>query len=261
MKSQLIIILTLLMIKVNAQCGREYPSGFYHNSKFITSKGDTLNNRDSSGFYEGMHLYTDNPDNLFGDTNSYVIGKFQNGLPVGDWKDHCKDGTYSVGQYETGAGESSEDGKGGWIIKYQGIYDKIGVWKFYDKNNNLFRTERYDRLTLKKGWINKTYVSDRSGHFVLIKLESKSRYQSVFRKEITKVYSDSGILISKDYESHWRDISIQYYDNGKMKEKNKCRKIFGIDINRAISKSFSEDGKLKEKQRGKCHTIIVDPAF
>ena len=217
MRRQLLIILTLLTIKSYGQCGREYPSGFYHNSKFVNSQGDTLNKLDSSGLYHGVHLYTDNPNNIYSDANSFLIGRFEHGLPVGEWKDHCKDGSFSVGHFSVGGGETSSDGEGGWITKKQGIYVKVGVQKYYDIDSNLIRTEKYDRQTFKNGWVKETNRADSTGNFILTKHESKFRYQSIFKKEISREYSDSGVLISYDYENFWRDISIEYYENGKIK--------------------------------------------
>src|SRR5690606_3790186 len=133
-----------------------------------------------------------------------------------------------VGQFSVGGGQTSSDGKGGWITKKQGIYVKVGVWKYYDLDSNLIKIEKYDRQTFKNGWVNKTYRADSSGNFLLTKYESKFRYQSALKKVISREYSDKGVLISSNYENFWRDISIQYYDNGKIKVKWKCRKIFGI---------------------------------
>lgn len=261
MRQQLLLISTFLTLQSFGQCGREYPSGFYHNSKFVNSQGDTLNKLDSSGFYHGLHLYADNPGNSYSDTNSFIFGEFEHGLPVGEWKDHCKDGSFSVGHFDVGGGESSSDGKGGWITKKQGIYVKVGVWKYYDIYGNLLKVERYDIQTYKNGWIHKTYRADNTGNFNLTMYESAFRYQSAFRKEILREYSDSGVLFSSHYKNFWRDVSMNFYNNGQIKEKWKCRKILGIKINRLISKSYTADGKLLEKRKSKCWRTIVNESW
>src|SRR5690606_10655352 len=107
-------------------------------------------------------------NNLYNDTISYTIGRFSNGLPVGDWTVHCQNGGTSTGQFETGGAEVTSDGKGGWTEKKQGIYAKIGVWKYYDRNNSLIKTLKYERSFNNKGWTNKTYILDKNGNFVLV---------------------------------------------------------------------------------------------
>lgn len=258
-RRQLIMILTLLSIKSSGQCGREYPSGFYHNSKFVTPKGDTLNNLDSSGLYEGLHLYADNANNSFDKTDQYLLGHFHQGLPIGDWTDHCNDGSFSVGQFNCGSEVTSSVGKGGWISKKQGIYDKIGVWKYFDKDSNLIKTMRYDRYRKS----DETYLQNISGNFILIKYEFNDMHNlsSPFKKQVTKEFTDDRKIVSLDFENFWKDISIEYYANGQVKEKFKCRKFIGIKINRSINKSYSQDGKEIKKERGKCWTKIVDPAW
>lgn len=243
MRRQLIIILTFLTIKSFGQCG----SGFYHNSKFVAPNGDTLNNLDSSGFYEGLHLYTDNQYNLFNESRTYTMGQFHHGLPIGNWINHCNDGSFSIGQYVAGW-ESSSDVKGGYTSKKQGIYAKVGVWKYFDKDSNLIKTMRYDRYRKR----NETYLQNISGTFILIKYEFNG---------VTKEFTDDGKILSVDIENFWKDISIKYYTNGQIKEKYKCRKFIGIKINCSIKKSYSQDGKKTKRERGKCWTKIIDPSW
>jgi hypothetical protein len=261
MKIKLIFILILISIKLFGQCGRVYPSGFYHNSQFVTTKGDTVNKLDTSGLYDGLHFYTNNAFHIFDESTSYLMGNFKHGIPIGDWTDHCNDGTYSVGQFSCGGGESSVDGKGGWITKKQGIYEKIGVWKFYDKNGILIETQQYIRETLKNGWVHKTYHMNSLGNFILVEFDSTLRYLSVFRKDIKEEYSDNGVLISSEFQNFWNDVSFKYYPNGQIKEKFKRGKFIGIEINHYSDKFYSQDGKLTDKKKGKYWTLIRDPAF
>lgn len=252
---QLIIILTLLTIKTYGQCGREYPSGFYHNSKFVNTKGDTLNKLDHSGLYEGLHLYTDNEDNLYNDSNSFVIGNFHHGQPIGDWKDHCKDSSFSIGQYSAGGGESSSDGKGGWVIKNQGIYVKIGVWKYFDKDSHLVKTERYDRLVYKNGWADKTFVADSNGTFILVKFESKYNYSTKRRKETTKIYTNKGVAVFADFESIRKSIHYEYNNEGLVSKITKRKKLFGKYLKTTIEKEYNSKGQVKCKTKTKCKHV------
>lgn len=251
MKQPLIIILILFALKSYGQCGREYPSGFYHNSKFINSQGDTLNKLDNSGLYEGLHLYTNDKNNLYNDTISYTIGEFHHGLPIGDWKDHCEDGTFSVGQYAC-SGETSSDGKGGWITKEQGIYVKVDVWKYFGKDNHLIKTERYDRAIFKNGWEDKTFRADSTGNFILIKFESKFNYSTKCKKETTKIYTPQGKAVSSDYENFWKDIAYEYNEKGQISKITKRRKFFGKNLKTKIEKEYNAKGQLICKTKTKC---------
>jgi hypothetical protein len=252
MRRQLLIILTLLTIKSYGQCGREYPSGFYHNSKILNAQGDTLNRLDNSGLYHGLHLYTDNSENIYSDTNSFIIGMFEHGLPVGEWKDHCKDGSFSRGQFSCGGGESSSDGKGGWVTKHQGIYVKIGIWKYFDKDSQIIKTERYDRSIYKNGWADKTFIADSNGNFILVKFESKYNYSTKRKRETTKIYTDKGVPVSADYESFWKDISYEYDQNGQVSKIIKRKKFFGKTLKTTIEKEYNSKGQLKCKTKTKC---------
>jgi hypothetical protein len=252
MRRQLLIILTLLTIKSYGQCGREYPSGFYHNSKFVNTQGDTLNQLDGSGLYHGLHLYTDNPKNIYSDTNSFIIGNFEHGLPIGEWKDHCKDGSFSIGQFSVGGGQTSSDGKGGWINKKQGIYVKVGVWKYFDKDSSLIKTEKYDRQTYKNGWVNKSYRADSDGNFILTKYESKYNYSTKRRKETTKLFTDNGIPVSADYNSFWKNVSYEYNDTGQLSKFTKRKKFFGKYQKTTIEKEYNSKGQVKCKTKTKC---------
>lgn len=246
-----IIILLLFTENLFGQCGSEYPSGFYHNPQFINSKGDTLNKLNSSELFEGLHYYTDNPDNLYSDTNSFITGYFQNGLPIGEWKDHCKDGSFSIGQFSVGSGISYSDRNGVWISKLEGIYEKIGIWKYFDKDSNLIETKKYDGKKYKNGWTHKTFKADSSGNFILIKFESAFNYSNWRSKEITKLYSDNGQLIKEEYESLWKEVSYEYYPNGKVKKENRERKFLGINLGSTIKKEYNLKGQTTSKTKTK----------
>lgn len=251
MKKLLVLIIFFVWIDGYSQCGREYPNGFYHNSKFLSPSNDTLNNIDSSGLYDGLHVYTDNPNNLYDNSHSYLMGRFQHGIPIDNWVDHCNDGSFSMGEFECGSGESSQDGKGGYITKKQGIYDKIGIWHFYDKKGKLIKTLRYDRKINGIGWQNETYLQNKDDDFILIKYEFMNNrpLSSPFKKIVKKEFDNNGKIISLEFQNFWKDVIIEYYENAQIKESFKCRKFFGIKTNHTISKSYSQDGKLINKEK------------
>ncbi len=267
MRIQLIIILTILTIKSYGQCGREYPSGFYHNSEFVNPNGDTLNKLDNSGLYHGLHLYTRAENNLYNDTISYLIGKFNHGQPFGDWIDHCNDGSYSVGHFQMGSGETSSDGKGGWIEKKQGLYAKVGVWKYYDNKGNLQRTMRYDRDFNRKGWTDQTFEMDSAGKFILTvyKFNSNHTLDSWFKKLENRLYSKSGVPISADSEGFWKDISYEYNEKGQLSKTTKQKKFFGKERKVTIVKEYNSKGQIKCITRIKCKHpdshVMVDYAW
>ena len=255
MKKNLTVIFLFLSIQVFAQpCGGQYPSGLYHNLKFVSINGDTLNKQDSMGFYEGLHLYSNDENNLFNDTITYTIGHYRHGLPIGEWKSHCKDGSFSIGQYACGGGEISPDGKGGTIERHQGIYKKTGIWKYFDRNNQLTKVEMYKDTFDRKGWTNKTYLKDSEGNFILVSYDFNDRHdlESIFKKRIEKKYSAKGIPISYFYEGFWGNISYVFYSDGKIKYNFKQKKFLGMLTRISIKKEFDEKGKLKCKTRNKC---------
>lgn len=246
--------MTLLTIKSYGQCGREYPSGFYHNSEFVNSKGDTLNKLDNSGLYNGFHLYTRAENNLYNDTISYLIGKFDHGQPIGDWIDHCNDGSYSVGQFQMGSGETSSDGKGGWIEKKQGLYSKVGVWKYYDNKGILQKTIRYDRNFNRRGWTDETLEMNSTGSFILTeyKFSSNHTLDSRLKKQVSKVYSKNGIPIAADNDGFWKDITYEYDEKGQLSKMTKQKKFFGRARKVTICKEYNSKGQLKCKTKTKC---------
>lgn len=267
MRRQLLIILTLLTIKSYGQCGREYPSGFYHNSEFVNPQGDTLNRLDNSGLYDGLHLYTRAEHNLYNDTISYLIGKYNHGQPIGDWTDHCNDGSYSVGQFQMGSGETSSDGKGGWIEKKQGLYSKVGVWRYYDNKSVLQKTIRYDRDFNRKGWTDQTFEMDSTGKFILTvyKFNSNHTLDSRFKKQVNRIYSKNGIPISADNDGFWKDISYEYNEKGQLSKTTKHKKFFGKARKVTIVKEYNSKGQIKCKTKIKCKHpdshVIVDYAW
>jgi hypothetical protein len=252
-----------LTLKSYGQCGREYPSGFYHKSEFVNPSGDTLNKLDNSGLYHGQHLYTKSEDNLYNDTTSYLLGKFHHGQPIGEWIDHCKDNSYSVGQFSMGSGEVSSDGKGGWTEKKHGLYSKVGVWKYYDNKGVLQQTMRYDRNFNHKGWTDQTFKMDSAGKFVLIDYEFLSRHdlKSRFKKQVNKSYSNQGVPIFADIRNFWHNISNEYDENGQLIKTTKQKKLFGKIRKVTLVKEYNSKGQLKCKTKTKCkhpdtHKII-----
>jgi hypothetical protein len=101
----------------------------------------------------------------------------------------------------------------------------MGVWKYFDKDSSLIKTEKYDRQTCKNGWVNKSYRADSVGHFILMKYESKNNYSTKRRKETTKLYTDKGIPVSADFNNFWKNVSYEYNDKGQLSKFTK-RKIF-----------------------------------
>jgi hypothetical protein len=246
MKTHIFIIFTFLTINVFSQCGREYPSGFYHNSKFINSYGDTLNKSDSLGFYMGLHLYSDNPNNIYNDTITYLLGHFKVGVPIGEWLDHCNDGSFSIGNFR-GDGENVLNGKGVLIKKNRGVYVKEGIWKYFNKDSTLIKKVKYERRILKKGWINNTYIADSLDNFILINSESKFNYSNIKRNEKTLLYTSKGVPISYEINNFWRCIFYEFNSNGTVKMVTKQSKIFGKSRNRKIVKKYNYNGKLQFK--------------
>ncbi len=248
--------LTIIMT-MTASCAFGQCNAKYHFKNVVTEKWDTVNQEDSSGYYQGLHIYSDNERYTLTDTTAYTMGYYENGKPVGLWTNHCKNGTYSIGQYESGI-QVTSDGNGGWTEKRQGIYLRVGEWKYYSADSSINKIETYDRSHNRKGWTNITYLTLENGNKVLIEYDFNSRHnlKSPFKKQVNKKYRKDGTLMEKSIENFFKDISVEYYPNGQVKRIFKCRKILGIEINKSITKLFSEDGKLVEKTKGKCWTTI-----
>ena len=81
----LLLLLMGLCLKSVGQAG-EYGYEFGTASSFkpnlVIGNGDTLNRSSKDGFYEGLHIYTDNESDLFNfnDTTAYTMGRFLHGL-------------------------------------------------------------------------------------------------------------------------------------------------------------------------------------
>ena len=127
----------------------------------------------------------------------------------------------------------------------------MGVWTYYDKTGKPILTELYDRKEFKDGWTDKKYIKNSLGSFVLVKLESKFHYSTRFSKEITKIYSNKGTPISIDYENFWKDISLEYDNNGYLKKKTKRKKILGKELKKTIEKEYNTKGRIKVKTKTK----------
>lgn len=241
---QFSILFTFLAINLLGQCDGEYSSASYDCAESVTAQGDTINKLDESGFYEGLHLYSANRDCMMNDSTFYIIGSYHHGLPIGEWKEHCKDGNYSIGHYNSGIQCVSKK-EGGMDCKNQGIYAKIGVWKSYSKNGKLVRTVRYDRV----GNTNKTFVMDSTGKFILVKywFNDGHRLDSRFKKQITKEFTDKGIPIYSDSKNFWREVFIEYYPTGTIQTKSKWRKILGKKTKTTVTFEYNEQGKVECK--------------
>lgn len=230
---------------------------------FLTSTGDTLNRKDSLGYWQGLHvsMHPWECNKLF-DTCDFVMGYYEHGQPIGKWIDYKGDGTFSLGQYNSGI-EVTSDGKGGWTEKHQGIYAKIGVWEFFDKDSNLLKTERYDRSFSHKVWTDKTFLKDSTGNFVLTKYEflNQRDLNSPFKVMITNNYYDNGMPAAFSKKNFWKHITTTFYPSGEIQHTFKCRKVLGFKINRSISKSYATDGKVIKKEIGKCWIEISHTAW
>ena len=232
-------------------------TAMYHFKNVVTEQGDTVNREDSSGYYQGLHIYSDNEDYIINDSTAYTMGYYKNGKPIGKWTNHCRDGTYSIGPYKPGV-QIKSDGKGGWTEKKQGIYQKVGEWSYFSADSSIVKIETYERLHNRQGWTNKTYLTLENGDKVLIEYDFNSRHnlKSPFKKQVYKKYRKDGTILKKSVESFFKDIFIEYYPNGQQKRIFKCKKFLGIKINRSITKTYSEDGKLVDKTKDKCWTTI-----
>lgn len=244
------------MACATAQCGRDHPSGFWHVSEFQSPSGTLLNGLDSAGLYHGPHVYGMVKNPIMDDSSVYLFGEYDHGAPVGAWIDHCDNGSWSRGAFNKGGGESSSDGKGGWIAKPHGLYAKVGVWNYYTRDSALVRTERYDRTAGKRGWTDRTYRVNGQGEFVLIESRKKNArpLRSVHNRQVVRSYSADGRLLRESFESFWKDRVTEYHPNGRLKEKHKCVKILGFKLNKSRTKEYDVRGKRIRTVRGQCWT-------
>ena len=228
----LIAVINLISFISYGQC-----SAGYYKIDFITEKGDTINKVDSLGFYQGLHIYSDNYKYVNNDTTAYIMGYYKDGQPIGLWTNHCKDNSYSIGNYNSGI-EVKYDNKGVGTQKRQGIFDKINEWKYYNADSTLIKTETYINTHDNEGWTRETYLTTESGKKVLIEynFNSKHNLDSKDEKEINLKYSKDGKLIFKKINNYYKDIEVEYYSNGKIKSKFKLRKVlFGFKILKPIA--------------------------
>jgi hypothetical protein len=251
------IILILFCLNTFSQpCGGKFSSGFYHIGEFVNESGDTLNKLNKNGLYQGLHLYTDNENNLYNDLTDYTLGYYDNGVPIGEWKEHCESGIYSVGMYSIGGAEVTSDGNGGWIEKKQGIYAKIGEWKYYNSNDSLIKTEIYERLYNRKGWTEKNYLKV-NGENVLIEFDFNSKHnsKSKYKAQTNIIYRTDKSIKTKSQSNFFKNVTISYYSNGQIKSFFKCKKFLGKKLNKSVSKKFNEDGQLLKKEKDICWTV------
>lgn len=230
-------------------------SAMYH-SQFISKSGDTINNVDNNGFYNGLHIYTDNENNIYNDTTNYLKGFYKHGKPIGKWLKHCRDGTFSIGEYDI-AEETTMHPDGSIETKKQGTGKPIGIWEYYDSDNSLIKKELYDFHFDKKGWTKKTYnVKEHDTILTIYSFNSKHTLKSPFKKQVDRVYNLKGQLLYESKLSFWVNYSKTYYDTGELKKVYKCRKLFGFKINTAIKKEFNRDGDLIKKEKNDCWYVI-----
>lgn len=254
------LLFALLVFASHAQCDRKYPSGYYHNGSFVNPQGDTLNRLDANGYYHGLHVYTFTSKNIYNDSTTYILGRFNHGLPVGQWLCHCSDSTFSIGEFGCGGGEQSYHAETKtWTTKRQGIYNKKGVWKFYGKNKQLIETLCYKDTNTRRGWTNATYRADSAGHFVLIEYEYNNNKTALSRynKTVSKKFTSKGVPISYDIESFWHEVSYKYTESGRLLKKTKYRKFFGKELRAIITKEYNYLNHLRKKTK----TKVFQPSY
>ncbi len=256
------ILLIVVYHTSSAQCYRAYSvfspaTCIYQNVK--GPGGEVINQRDSTGLYEGLFVYCCKNTCTFGKNESYTMGYYHHGLPIGTWIEHCEDGSFSTGEYE---GSYWAGDKYKRLLLRQGISYKTGVWKFYDADSNLTRTLKFQVHFSLFEVRDMTYEMNDSGQFVLIELNRETEDAGPFTCEVEKLYSMNGTLTDKSLENIFRYIEIEYYSNGKIKSKTKCRKFLRRRIKQwSISKTYSEDGKRIDKMKSKCWHSSITPWF
>jgi hypothetical protein len=206
----------------------EWAAGFQHSAAFLSPAGDSMNQINAQGWYHGPHVYTRYATPRFSDTTDYILGRFDNGQPVGDWTLHYRDGRYATGPYN-----ARPEGKA-----KQGIFNKIGLWRFYDASGRLLKTLRYHRVPGRLS----TYLLSERGMFVLV-----WNYHGT--KE--KIYFNGGSrqMIKRD---SWRGYRCrEWYPNGQLRSVVRYR---GLEryINCRIEKrrDYYADGQIQRRFRG-----------
>lgn len=237
---------------VFAQCGREYPSGFWHNDTVVTANGDTINLLDSAGYYHGMHVYSDDPDCRMLDTVAYTYGLFEHGRPVDDWVEHCPDGSYWMGPYTWGE-QLIVHPDGRKEQKKQGIYCKVGEWRYYGVDGVLQRTLRYRQKQSKKDeacWERTTEVLDERGKWRTIhyKRNGPGVYNTPTHRSMEASWRDDGTPISIDRKHAHRYSDIDYHPNGRVKEKHRVGWSIWYFHHRSVTRTYNEAGELLNKK-------------
>jgi hypothetical protein len=117
----------------------------------------------------------------------------------------------------------------------QGIYAKVGVWKYYDSKGVITEVKRYDRRKFRHGWCDRTYVADSRGKFILVEFKSKYHYSDEKkRRETTRIYTSNGLPVSKDYNTPKISIQLLYNKAGKIDSVIKEKKVKGKIIRNPI---------------------------
>jgi hypothetical protein len=139
------ILIHLLLNNISyGQCIDEWRYGFFEIENFIDSNGDTLNQSDSRGYHQGMHVYFEYEKITNTKWGAYTKGRYLDGKPIGDWKEHHLNGSYAVGKFNSGEECRTINGK--FDCKKQGIYKKIGLWKCYNVFGKLIGEVYFDSI-------------------------------------------------------------------------------------------------------------------
>lgn len=244
MKITLIILFSIHIIGFS-QC-----TTLYGYRPFEDSNGVKLNQVDSNGYYTGRHYYGDNELKIFNDTTAYKTGFYKEGIPVGNWIEHCDDGTFSIGPYNLGI-QVSKDSTGEIVRRNQGIYKKVGTWTYYSSDSSIVKVEKYESFHNSKGWTTNTYLLVNE-HMILkeYKFNSKHLMNSRLKKTIEKTFRDDGSLHVYNVESFWREISIAYDPNGNRIGFYKTKILFGKRTGKTVLKTFNEKRKITKKVVG-----------
>ena len=253
-KHAISIVLVLFFLNSFGQsCGGQLSSGLYHNPEFINESGDTLNKLNKNGLYQGLHVYSDDKYNVYNDSIDHTIGNYNNGVPVGLWKEQCETGFYSIGMYSIGGGELSTNENGDWIEKKQGIYNKTGEWKYFNPQDSLLKIEKYKRSYSLRGWTTKTYLKV-NGENVLVEFTFNSRndLKSRFKSQTHITYRTDKSILKKLKSDFFKEVEVSYYPNGQIRYFIKCKKFLGRKRSKSIYKKYNEEGQLLKFVKGKC---------
>ena len=185
---------------------------------------------------------------LINDTTEYWRGYFENGEPKGTWLHHRADGRYSLGEYICSDWYTFTDTEGQEHTGCHRYYIKNGVWRYYNRDSILLRTERYTRFfEYQVCGIDSFFVLDSSGKETLTHYHwRKSSHRGLsFFYHNTLNYDDLGRLLDHSEWNSRRHMGTEYFLNGRPKRTWKCWTFFGLRINRMVVTDYSEDGKNK----------------